>query len=105
MSFQVSRPHIQETEDFGHGLKTAYDALVRAQQDDEEIAGYYEGGQGIVRVYGVQMAVDSPVLILTGVDEVGDNVAVVGHYQSMHLIYRKTKLGKDAERKPIGFSK
>jgi len=99
---QVKRPHVQEAESFREGLKLLYESLQRGQQEDEEIAAFYETARDTIRVREIKMAGDS-VLILAGKDGSGNLTAVAGHFSSINIIYKKIKLEKEKERIPIGF--
>src|SRR5437899_187702 len=96
-------PHVLEAESFRAGLRTLYETLQVNQKDDEEIAAFYETGKETIRVHSIQIQANC-VLILVGTDEVGNSLAVAGHFSSVNLIYRKIKLGPEKKRIPIGFS-
>ena len=91
-------PHVADAESFRAGLQALYQALQQGQAQDEEIAAFY----GNIRVYHIKMLSNS-VLILEGLDDTGRQVAVAGHFTSVHLIYTKIKLTPEKKRTPIGF--
>jgi hypothetical protein len=95
--------YVQEAERFQKGLAALYESIVPGLKPDEEIAIFYETAKETIRVTHLKMASDS-VLILTGRDENGNGTAVAGHFKSMHLIYKKLKLGDKKQRTLIGFS-
>lgn len=99
---QITRPQEQDAENFQQGLRLVYETWQRSLREDEEIAGFYEGAKGVIRVYTVHL-VSYPVLILIGWDEEGNKVTVAGHYTSMSLTYRKVRVGPDNKRIPIEF--
>lgn len=94
---------VTQSQLFHKGLRSVYQSIEPGLKPDEEIAILYETGKETIHVTNLKIESDS-VLLLTGKDENGNGTAVAGHFKSMHLIYKKLKLGDMKQRTPIGFS-
>ena len=95
-----SSPELQA--DFLEAARAQFTALAKIAREDEDVAVYASVGSDRLRVFDIEIA--SPTLVvLHGIDAEGARTSALVHPDALNFLCKVVKLKPGAKRRPVGF--
>jgi len=95
-----STPELQA--DFLDAVRAQMTALGKALKEDEDLAVYSTIGVDRMRVFDVEIA-SATLVVLHGIDSEGCRTAALVHPDSLSFVCKLAKLKPGSKRRPVGF--
>jgi hypothetical protein len=88
--------------DFLEAVKTQMAALAKHLKEDEDLAVYSTIGLDRMRVFDVEIA-SATMVVLHGIDAEGNRTSAMAHPDALNFVCKVMKLKPGAKRRPVGF--
>ena len=88
--------------DFLEAARGQFAALAKILKDDEDLAVYASVGPDRLRVFDIEVA-SATLVVLHGLDMEGARTSALVHPDALHFVCKVVKLKPGAKRRPVGF--
>jgi hypothetical protein len=95
-----STPELQA--DFLDAARAQLTALAKTLKEGEDLAVYCSIGADRMRVFDVEIA-SATLIVLHGIDAEGCRTTALVHPDALNFVCKLAKLKPDAKRRPVGF--
>jgi hypothetical protein len=95
-----STPELQA--DFLDAARAQFTALTKILKEDEDLAVYSSMGPDRLRVFDIEIA-SATLVVLHGIDAEGSRTSALLHPDALNFLCKVVKLKPGAKRRPVGF--
>jgi hypothetical protein len=88
--------------DFLDAARTQFAALAKILKEDEDLAVYASAGADRLRVFDIETA-SATLVVLHGIDAEGARTSALVHPDALNFLCKVVKLKPGTKRRPVGF--
>ena len=88
--------------DFLEAARAQFAALAKILKEDEDLAVYASLGADRLRVFDIEIA-SATLVVLHGIDAEGARASALLHPDALNFLCKVVKLKPGAKRRPVGF--
>ena len=88
--------------DFLDAARAQFAALAKILKEDEDLAVYASVGADRMRVFDIEIA-SATLIVLHGIDNEGARTSALVHPDALNFVCKVLKLKPGAKRRPVGF--